>query len=228
MPEDTLSDLATGLGGHGTAVVASGRGGDDAVVAVWHVNLRGVATGAWVVSAEDAFTSRTAARKLLVLIERRAITALDVDDANAVPARLSAVAGLGAEPWWEHQVFAPNVVLGEISARRALYEATVTATKHGGKAVAPLEWAQDLPTSAPDDVAGLRGLAGLGVALGTPVISEVLTVARVLRWLVQMWAETEQVKGRRRYVRDAHGDLEVLPPSWLAAIQVAGSHRLPL
>jgi hypothetical protein len=50
----------------------------------------------------------------------------------------------------------------------------------------------------------------------------------VLKWLVGVWAETEQVKNRRPYVRDAYGGCEGLPPLWLAAVQTANATRLPL
>lgn len=60
------------------------------------------------------------------------------------------------------------------------------------------------------------------------MVSKILSVCDVLGWLIERWQETEQVKNRRKYLFDAHGEPEVLPPSWLAAARHAETKRLPV
>jgi hypothetical protein len=206
---------------------AGDDGGDSLAVSL--VSPRGAPSGAWEFPQAEVFTSKAVARQIIILLERRAITSMNPDEVHEVVERLSSTAGIRTDRWWEPHVFSPVQVFGEIVDRRTAYEETVTATKDSGKTVASLEWSRDLPASSmPDDFEGLRGESLLGTAVGTPVGSELLTVARVLRWLVKVWTETEQVKGRRSYVRAAYGDVEALPPTWLAAVQTSSANRLPL
>jgi hypothetical protein len=214
----------------GSAVLALGTADDGAdALALWQVSPTGTASGAWVVSQDEAFSSREAARRLLIGFERRATTALDPAQVDGIVEKLTAAAGLEAERWWSSHVFSAVDAFGELVARRAAYDATVVKARESGKNAAALEWARDFPAdAAPDGFEGLRELSGLSIAAGAPVVSEVLTVSRVLKWLVGVWAETEQVKNRRPYVRDVHGGPEGLPPLWLAAVQTANATRLPL
>ncbi|MEV7096782.1 DUF6218 family protein [Amycolatopsis sp. NPDC051045] len=71
------------------------------------------------------------------------------------------------------------------------------------------------------DFTSLQHVARISAAPGTLVVSEVLSIARTLRWLVSVRAETEQVKNRRRYVRAEHGDPE------LSGDLGCGSHAAP-
>lgn len=229
-------ELGSGLGAAaevwapGTAIVAVGAGEDGAdSLAVWHVSPAGTPTGAWIVPRGEAFASKETAHRLVALLERRAITAAKLPGVDDVVGRLTAIAGLQADQWWSAQVFTPADSFAEIVARREAFDATVSATKADGKKVADLDWPQDLQAhDMPDDIDGLRRVSRLAPVTGPPVVSEVIGVARVLAWLVRLWAQTEQVKNRRDYARAAHGVPEPLPPSWLSAVQTARSTRLPL
>jgi hypothetical protein len=191
-------------------------------LALWQVSSAGAAAGAWVVSQDEAFSSREAARRLLIGLERRAITAMHPAQVDGIVEKLSAAAGVDAERWWSSYVFSPVDAFGELVARRAAYDATVAKARESGKNAAALEWARDFPADAtPDGFEGLRELSGLGTAAGAPVVSEVLTVSRVLKWLVGVWAETEQVKNRRPY--------DHLTLAYASTVPVgAGVERLPI
>ncbi|WP_290061898.1 DUF6218 family protein [Amycolatopsis solani] len=215
----------------GSAVLCVGTGDHEAEsLAIWHVSPGGEPTGAWIVPVTEAFTSTETARRLLTLVERRAIAAVHADELPEWLKRLTAAAESGIEDgWWQRQLFSPVDAFREAARRRRQYDLTVEAARKESKTITPLEWTHDLPLDTEiEDFASLQRVARISAAPGTPVVSEVLSIARTLRWLLAVWAETEQVKGRRRYVQAAHGDAEPLPPGWLAAVQAAGSNRLPL
>ncbi|RSD12033.1 DUF6218 family protein [Amycolatopsis eburnea] len=215
----------------GSAVLCVGTGDQGAeVLATWHVSPGGDPTGAWLVPVAEAFTAPDAARRLLSLIERRAIAAVHPEEVQDWLKRLTAAADSGIEDgWWQRQLFSPVEAFREAAQRRLRYDRTVEAARRESKTITPLQWTHDLPLDTEiEDFASLQRVARISPAPGTPVVSEVLSVARTLRWLVSVWAETEQVKGRRNYVQAEHGDAEPLPPRWLAAVQAAGTNRLPL
>lgn len=230
-PEETyVEHLSIKVTAPGTSVVAVGNDDDGhEALALWHVNPQGRPTGAWVGKCDDVFSSVDTARRFVTLFERRAVTAMDLGGINETVEKLCAVAGLGAARWWEKQVFSPVRIFQEVIARREAYDATVAAARETGRNTAPLEWSRDFSTAeAPADFENLRLLSGIQTVSSSPVCSEALSVSRVLRWMVSTWAEIEQVKNRRAYVREVHGPVEALPPSWLAAITTADANRPPL
>lgn len=214
----------------GSAVVVLGEGPDDVKsLAVWQINPAGAPTGAWVLPHAEAFGSREAARRVLSTVERRAITAPDPATVPLVLERLTAAAGLGDGVWWGDQLFSAVAAFGEIVERRMVIESTVEAAREASKTITAVEWERHFPADAePKDFDALQQLMRVATPPGSPVVAEALSVARVLRWLVAAWAETEQVKSRRNYVRAAHGAPEALPRSWLAAVQTASVTRLAL
>ncbi|PRX45386.1 hypothetical protein B0I33_10949 [Prauserella shujinwangii] len=231
----SVPETQDGLGGAaeawapGSAILATGAGEDGDSVAVWHVSPGGVPTGAWVVPREEAFGSPDAARRLLVVVERRAVTAADPRRLPELLGGLTRTSGVDRAEWWRDQVFSPVDAFAEIVARRAEFERTVADTRASGKNVSGLDWPREFrPADVPGEFGGLRRLASLAEVPGKPVVAEALTVARVLGWLVRLWTETEQVKNRRDYLRAAHGAPEPLPPSWFAAVRIARSTTLPL
>lgn len=215
---------SAGLPARACAVLVFGIGTEGAEsVAIWHVSSEGAPTGAWVRLRADVLAEADHARDLLVLLEGRAITGASSAAVDDWLDRLSAVAGLGGRGrWWKAQTFSPVDAFGEVVARREAYAATVNAERRRNKSVAALTWPHDLPDNAGvTEFAELRQLAGIACPEGTPVVSEALTVARVLSWLAEVWAETEDVKARRSYVRLKHGAAEPLPPAWLGAVRTA-------
>lgn len=227
---EPLEEL-TALWAPGSAVLCVGAGEHEIEsVATWHVSPAGDPTGAWIYPAGDVFGSRTAARRVLSFVERRAIAAVHPQRLQEWLDRLTATAKVDVEGgWWKRQLFSPVDAFRETTRRRQQYVVTVEAARENSKTITPLEWTHDLPDDAEiEDFASLQRIAGISSAPGTPVVSEILPIARTLRWLVSLWAETEQVKNRRRYVRAEHGDPGPLPPQWLAAVHAGSTNRLPL
>ncbi|HEX5114198.1 MAG TPA: DUF6218 family protein [Pseudonocardiaceae bacterium] len=169
------------------------------------------------------------ARLVLTLLERRAITGSSLEAVDNWLTLVSAAADTDDRGiQWKKNVFSPVEVFADVVARRRIHTATVRAEQERNKSVAALVWPHDLPddVSVAADFAGLTGLARIAVPAGAPVVSDALTVARLLRWLVVVWTETEDVKGRRSYVRAEHGPAEPLPPTWLTAVRTAAGGGL--
>ena len=224
------AEPAVALWAPGSAVLATGEDASgQRAVAVWHISPDGHPTGSWVVPEQHAYADPAAARQLLVTIERRALTALDEDTVDEVVARLTTTAGITTDPWWTAQRFSPTDAFADSLTRRAELAATVHAIRQSGRTVAPLQW--DRAFSAddrPSTVDELAELADIAAPPGAPVVAEVLRLSRLLQWLVGLWTQTEQVKNRRDYLRDKHGDPEALPPGWMTVVQTAATTRLPL
>jgi hypothetical protein len=225
-----IEALTAGLSFLGSAVIALGVGDDGVeVLALWQVSPEGVASGAWVVRQAEAFGDEQVARKLLTCLDGRAVTGIEKQTVGRALARLSKTARLEVrDEWWSARSYSPVEVFAEVVARRTAYQKTIEARQQTTKNVAPLEWPRDFPPEElPANFEGLRELSTIAIAVGAPAVSEVLTVSRVLRWLAEMWVQTEQAKNRRPYLRHSHGDPEPLPPGWLAPMQTAISERLP-
>lgn len=187
-------------------------------------------TGAWMVSQAEAFGNEQIAWRLLFCVDGRAVTGADADTVCSALGELAKSARLEtADEWWSVRSYSPMDVFGELVTRRAAYEGTVEARRQTTKNISPLEWSRDFALDRlPADFAALRVLSPIGVAPGAAAVSEALTVSRVLRWLVELWSQTEQTKNRRPYLREVHGDPDPLPASWWAAMRAALSTRLPL
>jgi Family of unknown function (DUF6218) len=198
-------------------------------MAVWHVSSAGMPTGAWLRPEAELLTDADRARRLLDLLERRAITGSSLEVVGDWLEQLSVVAGLGnCGNWWKPNVFSMVEAFQDCVDRRRTYAATVNAERERNKSISDLAWPHDLPEGAtPADFAGLRALAAIASPEGPPVVSEALTIARLLTWLVAVWAETEEVKSRRSYVRARHGAVEPLPPSWMNAVRTAAGPGMP-
>ncbi|GAA1030714.1 MULTISPECIES: DUF6218 family protein [Amycolatopsis] len=154
----------------------------------------------------DEVGDRVAARRFLLFLERRAV---------------AAVYG-----WWKPREVASDGAFREIVERWPRYADTVVEEPARGKAIVDLEWGHELPDNVEaGGLEDLRWVAGVRPAERTLVVLKELTIARTLRWLVSVWAESEKAKNRRRYVRDVREEL--LPPSWLSAVQVASATRVP-
>ncbi|MFC0541403.1 DUF6218 family protein [Kutzneria chonburiensis] len=172
----------------GSAVVALGPGRTE----IWHVGPDGAPTGAWACSSADLLGDPALARRALVLLENRAITARDPQDVPAFLTLLTTAAGLDLGPWWAGQVFSPLDSFRETLARR--HEVAK-------------RWIRDFD-QVPTTFEGLRQLSGLHPATSPNAVrGAALTVTRLLRWQVGLWLET--------------GDRAPLPPSWLAAVLTA-------
>ena len=140
---------------------------------------------------------------------------------------LHEAAGLDAPPhWWSRRVFSPIDAFADVVQRRKAIDERIAAVRSERKNVATVEWRREFTGPLPRTFDDVRRLSGLAVAPGPDGISEAITVARVLRWLVEIWAETEQVKNRRDYLRGELGAVEPLPPSWLSAVLESTRQRV--
>ena len=225
-----LIEPVVALWAPGSAVLTAGADASgERAVAVWQISPDGHPTGSWVVPEQQAYNDPTTAAQLLVTVERRALTATDDSVLDEVLARLTDVAGISADRWWATQHFSPADAFADVLTRRTELAATVTAIRQSGQTVAPLQWDRTFsPDDRPTTVIELADLAQVAAPAGAPVVAEALQLSRLLQWLVGLWTHTEQVKNRRHYLRDKHGDPEALPPSWMTAVQTAAATRLPL
>ena len=214
----------------GTAVLTKGTDSSgQSALAVWQISPDGQPTGSWVLPEAQAYADPTAARQLLVTIERRAVAAVDDGTVDDIISTLTNTAGISADGWWTAQRFSPVEVFDDVLARGDELVATVAAVRQSGRTVAALQWGRAFsPNDRPATVTGLAELAKIASPGATPVVTEALRLSRLLRWLVELWTTTEQVKNRRDYLRDQHGDPEALPPRWMTAVQTARATRLPL
>lgn len=198
-------------------------------IAVWHASIAGALTGAWVSPIAEVLGTRAVARRFLAFLERRAVAAVYPETADWLEQLTGAADLREGSGWWKRQEFTPVEAFREIVERRQRYGDTVEEERAQNKAIAALEWVHELSDGAEAaSFEDLRRIAGVRPAVGNPVVSEALTISRTLRWVAFVWAETEKVKNRRRCVREAHGEAEPLPPSWLNAVQLASATRLPL
>ncbi|ALE77997.1 hypothetical protein WY02_05625 [Pseudonocardia sp. AL041005-10] len=206
----------------GTAVLTA----DPDTLAVWQVSLDGLPTGAWITPLDELRAEPDTARRLLTCIERRAIAVSDVSGAEAVLSELTTCAKLD-DGWWRGQTFDVAGAFGDVLERRVEVGHVMAAVRESGRKVTDIGWRRDLGGPA-GSIAELRRLARLGVPSGSPAASKALTVIGVLRWIAEVWDETEQVKNRRDYVRTALGPPESLPTRWRDAALTADRTRLPL
>lgn len=214
----------------GLAVLALGENEDDVrSLAIWHVSPAGEPTGAWIEPYPVARHDEVTARRLLSLIERRALVDGSAPLSEVVDEIGSAAAIDVDSGWWTGHVVSTARFLDDVVERRELIEQVVTDAREAGRGVAPVSWNRDIREIGPSPTpARLRDVAGLARPSGAPVVSEALAVVRSIEWLVGVWRETEQVKNRRVYVAEALGESEPLPPTWRSALLAANTSRLPL
>lgn len=226
-----LSVDAPLLAALGSVVLAVGPGPDQVdVLALWQVSPEGIATGAWVAPESEAFGQPELAKQFLACANRRAVTGRDRDSATDIMARLSEAAGIElSQGLLDCAGFSLIEAFADVLKCRREYELSVDERRGRNKQIVPLDWQRDLSKEPnPVDVDDLRKMSRLAVPPGAPAVSEALLVSRLLRWLVELWSETEQTKNRRRYVGDAFGFPTALPPRWLNAVHTAYHSKVTL
>lgn len=215
----------------GSVVLAVGSGPEDVeFVALWQVSPEGTATGAWAAPESEVLGQPELAKQFLACANHRAITGRDRDSSTDIMARLSEAAGIElSQGLLDSASFSLAETFANILERRRDYELFVEKRRGRNKQILPLDWQRDLSNEPnPLDLDDLQKISRLAVPPGAPVVSEVLLVSRLLRWLVGLWSETEQTKNRRRYVADKFGPPTALPPIWLNAVQAAYHSKLVL
>jgi hypothetical protein len=159
---------------------------------VRQISPDGQPTGSWVVPEEPACADPTTAAHLLVAIERRAVVGVHDNSVDDIISTLRATAGISADGWWTAQRFSPVEVFDDVLARRGELATTVAVVRQSGRTVAPLQ--RDRAFSPYDQPVTVTELAQIASPVAAPVVADALRLSRLLRWLVELWAKTEQVK----------------------------------
>lgn len=181
---------------------------DAESVALWQVSADGLATGAWVVPAAEAFGG--AAGWMVSCCAQRAIVDVDVDGGLRLLGELREAAGVADGP-----VRAVSLVdgLAEIAEIRQRCAAAVASRKGAN----PVEWPFDLP-EAPADLAGFQAVARLPPPRADrAVAADALLRCAVVGWVVQRWKETVTAVRRRAYLQELAAP-SLLPPRWEARL----------
>ena len=209
----------------GSAVLVNGEDvdGRDAL-ALWLVSAVGVPTAAYVTPRNQLAASPPAAVGLLNALHTRALFGESPAQAASLRDEIAGHAGIvGHRATIEDRTVTLNDAVDDLRSARAEAETALARERSAtAKALAPLSWTTavgDGPTGTLDE---LRRLAGLGQPPGAPVVAEVLTAARVLRWVSEAWVETVQVRERRPYLQQALPALAPVPTRLAAAM---GRHR---
>jgi hypothetical protein len=187
------------------------------VVALWHVNADGDNTGAWIVQAEEAFTDRTVARRLVSLCADRLL--IGWAPSFDLVRKLEVVAGTSSRRWVGMAI--PDA-LAEISDIRSACLKRVDEQRAENKGIVPLEWPIDIPDPLPATEEEMHRFAKFRPPSFEPgAAAGVLLVCRLVRWTVRRWQETAVALERRPYLREEFGAPEVLPPQWFLAVTEA-------
>ncbi|HEX2416912.1 MAG TPA: DUF6218 family protein [Micromonosporaceae bacterium] len=216
----------------GLLVIASGLdGGGSAAFAIWHLDLVGNPTGAWVVPESELLRDRSKARRLLAICERRALAAYDPTEALDILALTAAAARVPAdiEMIWGNHLCLLGCAVDEIREARAAYSSAVELEKaRTGRTLAPIEWPDPLPETAPASLGEFLSQAGVLAPAGvSPAASAALAVGRAVRWCIEVWMNTETARSRRAYLRERFGPAQPVPPSWRDAVTGVYRQKLP-
>ncbi len=217
----------------GLLVIASGLDGAGApAFAIWHLDLAGNPTGAWVVPEAMLLRDRSTARQILRACERRALAAFDPTEALDVLGLTAAAARVPADietVWGKHVCLLGRAIEETAQARVSYSQAVEIEKARTGRSLAPLEWPGQLPKTAPTSLAEFLSQAGVLAPAGvSPAASAALALGRAVRWCLEVWTGTETARCRRPYLREAFGPAQPAPPSWRDAVTGAYKQVLPL
>jgi hypothetical protein len=216
----------------GLLVIASGLdGGGDPAFAIWHLDLVGNPTGAWVVPESELLRDRSKARRLLAVCERRALAAYDPTEALDILALTAAAARVPADIeviWGNHLCLLGRAIEETKEARNSYSRAVESEKARTGRILAPLEWQDPLPEATPASLGEFLSQAGvLAPSDVSPAASAALAVGRAVRWCIEVWTNTEMTRSRRPYLRERFGPAQPVPPSWRDAVTGVYQRVLP-
>lgn len=223
--EDDLSvtgDYIPGVRGYAVLVVGQdgGKDGDgDQSVAIWRLSATGHSVGAWTLRLRDIETDPQPLQNVISLLRGRCLVDWDADRPDA--------ALRGIERWLapdlvstlrSNLLLIPDLLQEVREHRRTCAEAVDRHRPATRSSILPLAWSMDLP----DDPAQARTMLTPAPTAASPVVAEALTLAGAVRRAVELWQDTEQVRYRRVYLRSL-GEVQPLPPRWLAALRRAAA-----
>jgi hypothetical protein len=191
---------------------------DNNGAALWLIDLSGQPCGAWTSAPLDTEGAERLmgllAGRALISVERKSLQ--DTLDAVAESAKVKTPQELV-----EHRLCSIADLLDDVAAVRRESAAAVRAEEDSGrKKLAPLRWKGTLPEGRDLTLDELRSFAGI-VKADKALVGEALDTARVARWAIGLWTETEGARVRRPYLRRELGVAQPLPLSWRRAITLA-------
>lgn len=207
-------------GVRGYAVLAVGADGDgDEALAVWRLGPTGHASGAWIFRIRDLAADHERLRNVLWLLHGRCLVDWQTDRPERALHRV--------ESWLPPELISalrpgrlviPDLLREIRDRRQACAEAVERHRSQARSTLVPLSWPVEVPESTEKARALLTPRAPIGAA---PVATEALALAGAVRRAVEWWQDTEQARYRRAYLRPL-GEVQPLPPRWLAALRRTG------
>lgn len=198
----------------GHVIVCQRRDDDNQdAIAVWHVDTEGNNTGAWVMPLRVLNADPVAARTLLQMCLRRAVTAWNPTEALTLLSTLERAARVTSRNWISSALALPDM-LGEVGEIRSVFEKRIIDEQQVKKNIVPLEWDVDLPYPIPTAAEDLLKTAQLIQQNTYPVAQEALLLSSLIRWCIQRWQETLTILKRRDYLQTSVKKFGVLPPRW--------------
>lgn len=185
-------------------------------VAIWQVDLAGNPCGAWVLACEGV----DAARRLLSICDRRGLITIDPERTVGLLLRLAKVGDIPIDRGaLESRLCLLSSLVEETAEARAKYIAALRALElRGGKPLAPLVWERPIPDPVPQTHDQWASVLQLPRADVQSVGKEALEVARLARYALGLWTDTEGRRSRRKYLRDEFGPSQPLSSAWRQAV----------
>lgn len=222
-PVDELTPGPAIPGTTGHVVIEAGCSEDQRhAVAVWHLDPSGNPVGAWVTVLDEVHDNPAAAARLYTLLACRSLLCWTLDEAHELRDKLTKWTGRVLPAGWEASTVCFPDALAEIAQQRRLHAEAVEAyQKTTTSKIEPLAWRTDVPTDA-SSLQDLQTAARMARPVAPSEVAErALLVARLTRWTVGLWRDTEVVRRRRKYLRQAFGPEAPLPPRWIGQLQAA-------
>ena len=185
-------------------------------VAIWQVDLAGNPCGAWVLPCDGV----DAARRLLSICDRRGLITIDPERTLGPLLRWAKAGGISIDrEALESRLCLLSSLVEETRDVRATYIAAVRELEvRGGKRLSPLVWERPVPEPVPQTLDQWASASQLPRVDVQSVGEEALQVARLARYALGLWIDTEGRRSRRKYLRDEFGQSQPLSSSWRQAV----------
>lgn len=210
-------------GAVGHVVVERGQDSTGAdAIGVWHLVPTGQPVGAWITTLDTLGANKAAAQRVLELLERRSLLCWNPGAPCDIVNRVATLAAASPPRGWEAAAVRLPEALVEIAEHRARHAQALSDHCSATKSkTTPLVWRREVPAD-PATLEQLQRVARVVGTIGTNQVAQrALLLSRLTRWVVELWHDTEQVRGRRQYLRDQFGHQAPLPPRWLGQLRAA-------
>lgn len=213
----TLNVITCIDGSPARAPIVVGEHRDKAVL--WQVDILGNLSGAWVIRQGNS----QASHRILSICDRRALIGIAADTPVDLVLRWAKDAQVPVtRADLDERVCSIPALLNEVNKARYAYSNAVDEREEQENTdLQPLNWTTKLPTSIPDELDALLDCATVNTETSIPDTRVVLLTARLARWAVHSWIDTEATRMRRPYLRESFGPAQPLPRSWRTPIVAA-------